>query len=466
MTRDDNGTDAQPAGSGSRLARRRRAVLATAAAAVVLSVGGLVAAQWVQSPSQAAADTRPPKASVITAEVVRQVLRSTVVLRGTFSDGRTVSAAPASVAATEASSQPARMVVTGVYAHPGQKVGAAKALVEYSGRPVFALPGVLPAYRDLTFGEQGKDVTQLQAALHGLGYATGRDAKGTFGAGTESAVRKLYAGLGYPVPVSEAGPAAPGDGAGTPRTADGRDAGDAGDGKAAGSSGTAGAPGADGGTAGGRGAAPATHAMVPASEVVFMPSLPARVVSVPVQVGDPVKGPVLTLARGGMTLTGRLDPSQAGLVTAGMKAQVLSEATGAQADGTVESVGAPVVPGSGKAEQGGGAGEGGGAPATGLDGGVYVPLAIHPAKAWDNRFAGQDVRVTITAAATAAPVLAVPLAAVSARADARTTVTVVGAGGAQRVVPVRAGVSADGLVEVTPLGGARLGPGDRVVVGQ
>src|SRR4051794_29633027 len=102
----DPGTAPAPAVGGSgkggaRLVRRRRAVITTAAVAVGLSVGGVVAAQWVQSPSQAVADTRPPEASVITAQVVRQVLRSTVVLRGTFADGRTVSAAPTSVAVTE-----------------------------------------------------------------------------------------------------------------------------------------------------------------------------------------------------------------------------------------------------------------------------------------------------------------------------------------------------------------------------
>jgi peptidoglycan hydrolase-like protein with peptidoglycan-binding domain len=450
-----NGKDMDPGPAGgtssngkSRLDRRRRAVITTAAVAVGLSVGGVVAAQWVQSPSQALADTRPPKASVITAQVVRQVLRSTVVLRGTFSDGRTVSAAPTSVAATEASSQPAHLVVTGVYAHPGQRVQAAQVLVEYSGRPIIALAGALPAYRDLTFDEKGKDVTQLQAALRVLGYRTGGDAEGSYGPGTEAAVRRLYGKLGYPVPVSTADPAQPGDG---------RDPG----------AGTSGAAMSDTAPSAG----PVTHAMLPASEVVFIPSLPARVVSVPVQLGDPIKGPVVTLASGGMTLTGQLDPSQSGLVAAGMPAQVLSEATGAEANGVVDSVGALVVPGAGISAGDGpdgaaeGAGEGGGAAAV-LGGGAYLPLAIHPDNAWDNRFAGQDVRITITAAATDSAVLAVPQAAISARADTQTTVTVVNAGGAQRVVPVKAGVSADGLVQVTPLSGARLEPADRVVVGQ
>jgi multidrug efflux pump subunit AcrA (membrane-fusion protein) len=196
--------------------------------------------------------------------------------------------------------------------------------------------------------------------------------------------------------------------------------------------------------------------MVPSSEAVFVPALPARVVSVPVRVGDAVKGPVITLARGGMTLTGMLDPSQGGLVTPGRKAEVLSEATGAHAAGTVESVGALVSPGDGKS---------GDTASSGSATSPYLPLTIRPDKSWTTRFAGQDVRITITAAATSTKVLAVPQAAISSGADTRTTVTVVDAAGKQRTVQVKAGVSADGMVQVAPLHG-RLAAGDEVVVGQ
>ncbi|MFB6848445.1 peptidoglycan-binding protein [Streptomyces sp. NPDC056373] len=431
----------------SRTARRRRTAVGVATVAGFLSVGGLAGSGLVRSPSQAAADTRPPPPSVITAPVVRQVLRSTVVLRGTFANGRTISAQPTSVAATEAPSRPAQLVVTGVFTKAGRRVEAGRTLVEYSGRPVFALPGAVPAYRDLVFGEQGGDVGQLQKALASLGYGTGGDSRGVFGPGTEQAVRALYRHLGRPAPVSRE------DGTTGDDTSSGR--GDV-------ASGAAHSPdGEDAAGAQGR-VPPAEHAMVPASEVVFVPNLPARVVSVPVQVGDPVKGPVITLARGGLTLTGQLDPAQAGLVTPGMKVSVLAEATGAQARGTVESVGALVTPGDGKdgPEDSQDSQDSGGA----TGGGAYRPLVVKPAKAWSAAFAGQDVRITVTAAATAKEVLAVPEAAVTAGADTRTAVTVVTDTGGRRTVRVTTGVSADGLVQITPVG-ARLGPGTRVVVG-
>jgi HlyD family secretion protein len=433
---------------GSPISRRRRAIVGVAATAGLLSVGGLAGSGLVRSPSQAAADTRPPPPSVITAPVVRQVLRSTVVLRGTFANGRTVSAQPTSVAETEAPSRPAQLVVTGVFTRAGGRVRAATALAAYSGRPVFALPGAVPAYRDLVYGEQGGDVRQLQHALASLGYGAGADTGGVFGTGTEQAVRALYRHLGYPVPVThDAKTAATANTTGTAaRTGTGTDA----------------SPSpADTGTraAAGEGTSSVAHAMVPASEVVFVPSLPARVVSVPVHVGDPVKGPLLTLARGGLTLTGQLDPTQAGLVTPGMKVSVLSEATGTQARGTVESVGALVTPGDGKD----GTESSDSADAAG--GGAYRPLTVKPDRTWSTAFGGQDVRITVTAAATAKAVLAVPEAAVTAGADTHTSITVVGAGGTRHTVRVTAGVSADGMVQVTPVG-ARLTAGERVVVGK
>jgi hypothetical protein len=132
-----------------------------------------------------------------------------------------------------------------------------------------------------------------------------------------------------------------------------------------------------------------------------------------------------------------------------MKADIFSEATGAHTGGTVASVGALVTPGSGKDEPDD-------SPAGPQTDSAYVPVRIEGSGNWDKRFAGQDVRVTITTAATSRAVTAVPEAAVA----------VVTASGAQRVVPVTTGVSADGLVQVTAARGHTLRAGDCVVVGR
>jgi hypothetical protein len=434
---------------GSRLDRRRRWTVVTACCAAVLSAGGMFAAQWVQSPAEAAARTQAPRPSVITAPVVHQVLQNTVVFRGTFSNGRTISVTPTSVTTTENGSQPTALLVTGVFVQNGQRVKAAKPLVEYDERPVFALPGALPMYRNLTIGEKGKDVAQLQRALRSLGWPTGSDPSGTLGSGTAAAVRRMYAAMGYAAPLTTSADTASANSA----------------------SGTAGAdaaaeqPSSDiekgRSSVKPRATEPEPTVMLPVSEVVFVPSLPARVVSVPVQVGDTVKGPVIALARGDMTLTGFLDPSERRLIGTGMKAEILAEATGVHATGTVDSVGAVVVPGSGADKTTSDSGA-----ATPQNGSAYVPVKIKSSGGWDKKFADQDVRITITAAATSGAVTAVPEAAVSAGADARTTVTVVTASGTRLSMPVTVGVSANGLVQVTPVRGHTLHVGDRVVVGK
>ncbi|MCX5209129.1 peptidoglycan-binding protein [Kitasatospora sp. NBC_00240] len=480
-----------PPVAGRRITRRRRAVLAAAVGAALVSVGAVAGSSFVQSPAQAAADTRPPKASVITAAVASQVLRSTVVLRGTFSDGKKVSITPTSVAATDDNPGGAGAVLTRVMVRTGDEVTAGVPLVEYSGRPVFALEGVLPTYRDLTPGESGADVAQLQNALKKLGHDVGTDEPGRFGPGTKRALKALYTAMGYPTPVTGATTAAAVKSA-RQEVDRARAALREGQQPATAATGGASAPaappagGADpstGARPGGggsdltglrQGLARAEDAleqaervdgpMLPASECLFLPSFPARVSALPLEVGDSVKGPVLSVAQGEMLLTGSLDPAQASLVKPGMPVQVLSESQGRQADGTIASVGTLVAPGDTKQAKDG---QPTGQPAPAANGGAaYVPLAISPQSPWDRLWAGQDVRITITSATTTGPVLVVPVAAVFAGADTRTNVTTVSQDGTQRPVNVTVGPSADGLVQVTPLADGELAAGDRVVIGQ
>jgi multidrug efflux pump subunit AcrA (membrane-fusion protein) len=64
-------------------------------------------------------------------------------------------------------------------------------------------------------------------------------------------------------------------------------------------------------------------------------------------------------------------------------------------------------------------------------------------------------------------VLVVPLAAVSASADATARVSVLAEGAIDPVdVPVEVGISADGFVAVEPVVAGALTVGDRVVVGR
>jgi len=481
--------------AGSKLLTRRRWVLGIAAGAALLSTGGVIGASFVKSPAQLAADTTPPKASVLTAPVVSQVLSSTVVLRGDVSNGDVVSVTPTSAAATEAmlgAANPSQstLVVSKVMAQVGQSVDAARPLVEVSGRPVFALPGAVPAYRDLLPGETGPDVAQLQEALRRLGYDIAPDPSGDFGAGTQAAVTKLYSAMGYPVPITgtateTAVKAAQQALAAQQQTVDqlraqiaqpaaGRQAASSGSDSPQTQLTAALATVAQDQSAYAQAVAQ-NGPMLPMSEVVFVPALPAHVVAVPVAVGSAVKGPVITLSTGELGLTGYLDPSDSGLVKPGMRVQIDSESTGVSATGTVTTIGSLVTPGDGTGGTGSsgssgssGSGQGSaGAAGANLNNGVpFLPLVVSPEGTWSPLLAGQNVRITITTARTAQAVLTVPEAAVADGADATTAVTVIDAEGNQHRIPVLVGASADGEVQVTPVVAGGLTAGEKVEIGQ
>lgn len=441
-------TEGHPPDGNSMRGRRQRRLLWLACCTAVVSVAGLIASMWVRSPAEIAAATGPPKASVITAPVSYQVLRDTVVFRATFSATETVSFTPAAEVAPSGSGPASQsLVVSRVPTSGGAEVRPGQVIAEVSDRPVFVLTGSVPAFRDMVQGDSGADISQLQAALAHLGYSCAGDTSGMFGRATAAAVKRFYAAIGYPVPLVTAGSSTP---------AVGKDS------------------GSSAGTGAGQAASPATASTsaatsttslveVPMAEVMFVPSFPATVASVTAGLGSAVTAPLVVLTVGGLRLTGQLDPSDAGQVRPGMRAQVTSNVTGQQTAGVVTAIGQVVTPGQNQA---------GSTPSPSASSGTgnapgtapYIPVQIRPDGTWANSWAGQDVELTVSSAATPGPVLAVPEAAITSDASADTSVTVVGPGGRVRRVQVRAGASAGGLVQVTPVAGG-LAAGDAVAVG-
>ena len=96
---------------------------------------------------------------------------------------------------------------------------------------------------------------------------------------------------------------------------------------------------------------------------------------------------------------------------------------------------------------------------------MYLPAKVSTGRPLPLSMIGQDVSLTITAAHSPGKVLAVPEAAVFARADGRLYVTKMTGSQSSVAVPVRVGVTGDGLVGVTPLDGGTLAAGDRVATG-
>jgi HlyD family secretion protein len=445
---------------GQSLPRRQRLALLVAIACALLSTGGLAASFLVKSPQQALADTAAPPASELTAPVERRVLASTMVTRGTVTAATSLEVTPVALAA-------GAQVVTAVQIKVGDELHAGQVLLAVSARPLIVLPGAQPAYRDLKPGDSGTDVSQLQAALRRLGYRTAGERAGYFGPRTKAAVRALYADRGYDA-ADTGGPGGRGDrtalSAATKQVNMAADAVTAMRRRIAAGE-TAGPDelalpeqltrlnqALDAARRDRADLVATTGTMLPLAEFVFVPRFPARVAAFAARVGDKVVAPLVTVSTGDLTVRVKLRPEQAGLVRADMPVTVAAEALGETADGSVTEVGAVTT----DADTSPGGEQTTGAP--------YRPLTIAMSKPLPARWAGLDVRVTITSARTEGPVLVVPLSALSAGADGRTFVSVRRSDGGLDQVQVRPGVSGDGYVEVAPLQGG-LDEHDRVLIG-
>src|SRR5690348_9102964 len=226
--------------------------------------------------------------------------------------------------------QGAVAVVTAVRTAVGQAVQPGNVPLEVSGRPLIALPGATPAYRDLRPDDDGTDVGQLQAALRSLGYYRGDDPAGHFGPGTKQAVSRLYAATGYDTPTT-GGHADSGDRVALQQAQDAVDtaqrAVDDMNRAIAGHETVTPSP-----SAGGQ-EPPAvqldylkrtltrakqaqadliarTGPMMPRAEIVFVPTFPARVSQMTAVVGAAPVAPAITVAAGALQVVAKLAPDQ------------------------------------------------------------------------------------------------------------------------------------------------------------
>ncbi|WP_328789251.1 MULTISPECIES: peptidoglycan-binding domain-containing protein [unclassified Streptomyces] len=493
---------AAPEDGRGGLARGRRVVLAVVGGAALMAVGGLLATTLVKSPAQVAAETGPPAQGALTADVERRVLAQTVVMRGTVVADQSVAVSPQGVRSGEGTGA---ALVTKLPLKAGDPVTAGQLIAEVSGRPVFALHGAQPMYRDLKPGASGDDVAQLQQALRELGHGTGGDAKGVFGAGTKAALAARYRAIGYePLPaVADGGAALKSareavrsatwavEDASSPTGSVGAPAeGGSGKGGATPGPGATASPGSGGSGSGGSGsgrelararqalgearaalvaAEAADGPMLPAAETVFLGSFPARVSAVGARAGSPVSGPVLTLSGGELVVEAYLKDDKRQLLRAGMTVVISSELAGTDVRGTVAVVASErsaAQPAGPQPQQDPGQNpKGGGSGGTGGGADLGYRMVVRADQPLPAGFAGQDVRLTIESAATDGEALVVPVTAVSAGADGRTVVTAVSADGTQRRIEVRTGTSGDGFVAVAPARAGALAAGTKVVIG-
>ena len=156
-------------------------------------------------------------------------------------------------------------------AAPHEAISRAGVIATVDERPVVAMLGAVPSYRNLGPGISGNDVKQLQENLERSGFDVW-DERGTFGASTSAAVRALYARLGFG-PVDADGHAVP-DAA--------RDAG------------------------------------IPSGEVVFLPSFPASADGACGVVGTVVEASICTLTGPPTAVRLTVPTADATAVTAGL----------------------------------------------------------------------------------------------------------------------------------------------------
>lgn len=164
-----------------------------AAVAVLSAVIGWAAGQRIKSPAEIAAEQDPPPASLITVPVEERELSQNVVVRGTV---RASDSTPLSV-----SSPTGTPIITRIFKEAGSSIDEGDVIIEVAGRPVFALQGELPVFRNLIPGLDGPDVRQLEEALVRLGYEPG-DVDGDYTGSTADAVEAFYRDRGYSPPDS------------------------------------------------------------------------------------------------------------------------------------------------------------------------------------------------------------------------------------------------------------------------
>jgi multidrug efflux pump subunit AcrA (membrane-fusion protein) len=176
--------------TGSR--RRVKQAAFVIGIAVLSAAGGILIGSRLKSPADAANERAAPVASLITVPVEMRQLVSTLIVSG---ETRYVEPTPVRLAGAVGASGGEQQVITRLPDLDAEVVEGAL-LFEISGRPVFAMRGDLPMYRQLTPGSKGPDVLQLETSLQTLGFAPGT-VDDLYDAGTESALDAYYQSRGY-----------------------------------------------------------------------------------------------------------------------------------------------------------------------------------------------------------------------------------------------------------------------------
>ena len=165
-------------------------VLGVVAGLIVAAVIGWAAATVFIPPKDVLAST-----SYTTARVIQGQVGSSITLN-----------AAAAWTSTPVGANLASGTVTSVNVTAGEQVSQGSVLYTVDLRPVVIAEGAVPAFRPISAGTKGADVSQLQQMLHSLGYFH-RSSDGQAGAATTAAIRAWQQSIG----VDADGVVQPGD---------------------------------------------------------------------------------------------------------------------------------------------------------------------------------------------------------------------------------------------------------------
>jgi len=188
---------------------------------------------------------------------------------------------------------------------------------------------------------------------------------------------------------------------------------------------------------------------VPLSEIMFVPRFPARVVKLGGRVGTVVNGSLVTLSMGSPAIKGQLNPAYGSLVRPGMHVTIRAQGSPAVVHGIIRSV-------TRKAQT-----------AKSISGGLYYPMHIKLRKPLPSSMGpGQNVILSIRAAHSNGPMLAVPEAALFGGQDGRDYVSKVTGPNSVTRIHAMLVTEGDGLLGIRPTPLGALKAGDQVVTGE
>ncbi len=399
-------------------------------ASLALATVAFILGSHIKSPAQAAATAKPPPLTTITVPIQKEILKSEVTFRGNVVETNPISITPPTIGAGELP------VVTGDYVKAGDKVGLGSVLLAISDQPIILMQGTIPAFRNMQYQDQGSDIAELQNNLVELGFSIGNDKPGVYGVGTAKAVKELFSSLGFQPNMSEFSiPDTSKSSAKTTKTDS-----------------TSKATGGVIQNSSGQSNTLVSLATVPLGEIVFLPNLPTYVISDKTSLGEKLVGisqegntGLITLGSDDLSVTGQVSSLDGQSLRVGMGATLVDNVTNKKWPAKITKISQATSQGNSGIPE------------------VNVSLSPSTTSTLPQSELGNNLQVILTTASTSHPVFVVPIAAIYARQNGSSFITVIKHNHPINI-KINVGLDVSGNVEVTPID-STISAGEQVVVG-